>query len=78
MARNWLAICTPWPCRWNCSLHVLPVSGDVAQLHVPVQFTTGAAGQAAQVTRIFLNQVLVKSGGSWRVIGIFPIPAPAP
>lgn len=60
------------------SLRVLPVTSDVAQLYVPVQFTTGAAGQAAQVTRTFLNQVLVKTGGSWRVISILPIPAPAP
>ena len=60
------------------SLQVLPVSDTVAQLHVPVQFTTGAAGQPAQVTRIFLNQVLVKSTGTWRVISIFPVPAPTP
>ena len=60
------------------SLQVVPVSDTVAQLHVPVQFTTGATGQPAQVTRLFLNQVLVKSAGAWRVISIFPVPAPAP
>ena len=60
------------------SLHVVPVSEDVAELHVPVQFTTGPSGQPPQVTRLFLNQVLVKSGGTWRVMSILPIPAPAP
>jgi ketosteroid isomerase-like protein len=59
------------------SVRVAPISNDVAQLHAAVQFTVGAPGQPAQVTRFLLNQVLVKSGGAWRVISIFPIPAPA-
>ena len=36
----------------------------------------GAPGQPPQATRFLLNQVLVKSGGAWRVMSIFPIPAP--
>lgn len=59
------------------SVRVVPLANDVAQLHAAVQFTIGAPGQPAQVTRAFLNQVLVKSGGTWRVVSIFPIPAPA-
>jgi hypothetical protein len=43
-----------------------------------VQFTVDAPGQPPQVTRFLLNQVLVKSGGTWRVMSIFQIPAPAP
>jgi len=59
-------------------MRVVTISEDVAQIHVPVQFTTGAAGQAPQVARLYLNQVLVRSGGAWRVMSIFPIAAPAP
>ena len=59
------------------SVRVVPISGDVAQLHATVQFTIGAPGQPAQVTRTLLNQVLVKSGGAWRVMSIFPINVPA-
>lgn len=60
------------------SVRVVPISNDVAQLHAAVLYTIGAPGQPAQATRNLLNQVLVKSGGAWRVMSIFPIPAPAP
>jgi len=59
------------------SLRVTPLSDGAAQLHAVVRFTVGAPNQPPQVNRIFLNQVLVKSGGNWRVMSIFPIPAPA-
>jgi hypothetical protein len=59
------------------SVRVTPISDGAAQLHATVQFTVGAPNQPPQVTRFFLNQVLVKSGGAWRVMSIFPIPAPA-
>jgi uncharacterized protein (TIGR02246 family) len=59
------------------SIRVVPLSDGAAQLHAVVQFTIGAPGQPAQVVRYFLNQVLVKSDGAWRVMSIFPIPAPA-
>ena len=58
------------------SVRVVPITGDVAQLHATVEFTIGAPGQPAQVTRFLLNQVLVKSGGAWRVMSIFPINVP--
>ena len=58
------------------SVRVVPITGDVAQLHATVQFTIGAPGQPAQVTRTLLNQVLVKWGGAWRVMSIFPINVP--
>jgi hypothetical protein len=60
------------------NLRVVPISETAAELHVPVTFTTGAPGEAPQRSRLFLNQVLVKSNGVWRVMSIFPIPAPAP
>ena len=60
------------------SLRVTPMGEGVAQLHVPVVFTTGAPGQPPQATRMFLNQVLVKKNGTWRVMSIFPVAAPAP
>ncbi|MDF2463760.1 MAG: hypothetical protein K0Q43_1995 [Ramlibacter sp.] len=58
------------------SVRVVPMSDSVAQLHAAVQFTIGAPNQSPQATRFLLNQVLVKSGGAWRVMSIFPIPAP--
>ncbi len=60
------------------SVRVVPVSNDVAQLYAAVLYTVGAPGQPAQATRSLLNQVLVKSGGVWRVMSLFPIPVPAP
>lgn len=59
------------------SLRVVALDEGAAQLHVPVVFTTAAPGQPAQATRMFLNQVLVKQDGAWRVISILPIAAPA-
>jgi uncharacterized protein (TIGR02246 family) len=57
------------------NLRVTPVGPDAAQLHVPVVFTIGPAGQPPQSVRMFLNQVLVRTGGTWRVMSIFPVPA---
>ena len=62
----------------TASVRVVPISDSVAQLHAAVQFTIGTPGQPPQATRFLLNQVLVKSAGAWRVMSIFPIPAPAP
>lgn len=59
------------------SVRVTQLSDGAAQLHATVQFTVGGPSQPPQVTRFLLNQVLVKSGGTWRVMSIFPIPAPA-
>jgi uncharacterized protein (TIGR02246 family) len=58
------------------SVRVVTIADDVAQVHAVVQFTIGAQNQSPQATRFLLNQVLVKSGGAWRVMSIFPIPAP--
>lgn len=59
------------------SVRVTPISDSAAQVHAVVQFTIGAPNQPPQVTRFLLNQVLVKWDGAWRVMSIFPIPAPA-
>lgn len=59
------------------SVRVIPISDSVAQLHAVVQFTIGAPSQPPQATRFLLTQVLVKTGTVWRVMSIFPIPAPA-
>lgn len=60
----------------STTVRVVPLSDSVAQLHATVQFTIGAPNQPPQTTRFLLNQVLVKSGGVWRVMSIFPIPVP--
>lgn len=60
------------------ALQVVAMADDVAQLHVPVQFTTGAAGQLPERPRFFINLILVRQSGAWRVKSIFPVPAPAP
>jgi uncharacterized protein (TIGR02246 family) len=60
------------------TLKVVQLGADTAQLHVAVNFRTGVAGQPPQTTRMFLNQVLVRVDGTWRVASIFPVPAPAP
>lgn len=57
-------------------LRVVPMGDDAAQIHVPVQFTTGAAGQPPERPRFFINLILLKQSGAWRVTSIFPIPAP--
>ena len=59
-------------------LRIVPVGAEVAQLHVPVNFTTGAAGQPPTVARMYLNQTLLKTAAGWRVATILPVPAPAP
>jgi uncharacterized protein (TIGR02246 family) len=58
------------------AMKVVTLGNGVAELHVPVVFTTGASGQPPQTVRIYLNQVVVKSDGAWRVMSIFPIAAP--
>ncbi len=60
----------------STTVRVIPLSDSVAELHATVQFTIGAPNQPPQTTRFLLNQVLVKSGGAWRVMSIFPIPVP--
>jgi ketosteroid isomerase-like protein len=57
-------------------LKITMVSEGVAQIYVPIIFTIGAAGQAAQQTKFLMNQVLIKTSDGWRVSSILPIPAP--
>jgi Domain of unknown function (DUF4440) len=59
------------------SLRVVPMSDDVAQLCVPVEFTTGAPGQPPAHPRFLVNLILVKHSRAWLVKSILPIPAPA-
>ena len=49
---------------------------EVAQLFVPVAFTIGAAGQAAQTMRFLMNQTLRREGNAWRIASILPIAVP--
>lgn len=58
------------------ALRVMMLSDTSAQVYVPIVFTIGASGQAAQITRFLMNQVLVKTPGGWRVSSILPIPVP--
>jgi ketosteroid isomerase-like protein len=60
------------------SLKIMMLGDSAAQIYVPIMFTIGAAGQAAQPTRFLMNLVLFKTPGGWRVSSILPIPAPAP
>ena len=60
------------------ALKVMVLGSDTAQVFVPIVFTIGAPGQAAQATRFLMNQILVKTAAGWRVASILPIPAPAP
>lgn len=59
-------------------LQVTLLSDTVAQLYVPIDFTIGAAGQAATTTRFLMNQVLVKTDKGWQVASILPIAVPKP
>ena len=59
-------------------LKVIELQSGVAQLYVPITFMIGPAGQTVQPTRFLMNQVLVKTGGDWKITSILPIPAPQP
>jgi hypothetical protein len=59
-------------------LRVVSLADGVAEIHVPIVFTIGTPGQAAQTTRFLMNQMLIKTAGGWKVASILPIPAPAP
>lgn len=63
--------------EWN-EFRVVVLQPEMAQLFVPIVFSIGPAGQAAQEARFLMNQTLVKVGNAWRVASILPIPAPAP
>jgi uncharacterized protein (TIGR02246 family) len=60
------------------AFRVVELGPDTAQIFVPIVFTIGAPGQAAQPMRFLMNQVLVKTAEGWRISSILPIPAPAP
>jgi uncharacterized protein (TIGR02246 family) len=57
-------------------LRVVRVADSVAEIHRPIVFTIGPAGQPAQTTRFLMNQVLVRTGAGWKVASILPISAP--
>jgi ketosteroid isomerase-like protein len=59
------------------NLKVVLLGSGVAQIHVPIMFTIGPAGQSPQQTRFLMNQLLVNTPNGWRVSSILPIPAPA-
>jgi ketosteroid isomerase-like protein len=58
------------------NLRIVFLGSSVAQIHVPIMFTIGAAGQSPQQTRFLMNQFLVKAPSGWKVSTILPIPAP--
>jgi hypothetical protein len=45
------------------ALRVMMLGDTSAQVYMPIVFTIGAPGQAAQTTRFLMNQVLVKTSG---------------
>jgi ketosteroid isomerase-like protein len=60
------------------ALKVVMLGDGAAQLFVPISFSIGGPGQAAQNTRFLMNQVLTKTPSGWKVSAILPIPASAP
>lgn len=65
----------------SSELRITILTGNAAQVYVPVDFTIGPPGGPATVSRFLLNQTLVKVGDGWRIAAILPIllpPAPAP
>ena len=67
------------PAAWAgpaAELHVTMLSNDVAQLYVPIVFTIGPPGQAAQTTRFLMNQTIITTPAGWTVASILPIPVP--
>jgi hypothetical protein len=57
-------------------IKVIQITASVAQLFAPTVFRIAPAGQSAQPTLLFLNQIYVKEGSGWRLASIFPILAP--
>jgi uncharacterized protein (TIGR02246 family) len=57
-------------------LRIVSLGEQTAAIYMPIVFTIGAPGQAAQQTRFLMNQVLVKTPQGWKVSSILPIPAP--
>jgi ketosteroid isomerase-like protein len=57
-------------------LRVVRLADGVAEIHVPIVFTIGAAGQPAQTTRFLMNQVLLRTGAGWKIASILPMAAP--
>jgi Domain of unknown function (DUF4440) len=60
------------------AFRIVVLRPELAQLYVPIDFTIGAPGQAAQTTRFLMNQTLVKGAQGWKVASILPIPVPPP
>ncbi|KRR22064.1 nuclear transport factor 2 family protein [Bradyrhizobium retamae] len=55
---------------------VIDLSGDTAQLFVPVTFMIAPSGQTAQPSRFLMNQTLVRTGQGWKIASILPILVP--
>ncbi len=51
---------------------------NLVQIFVPIVFSIGPAGQAAQDTRFLMNQTLCREPSGWRIASILPIPVPPP
>src|SRR5260370_23787745 len=59
-------------------LQVTMLSSDVAQLYVPIVFTIGAAGQAAQTPRFLMNKTIIKTPAGLQGAGNLSMPGPVP
>ena len=57
-------------------LKVAMLRDDLAELHVPIMFTIGPAGQPAQPVRFLMNQLIIRTPSGWKTANILPIPAP--
>lgn len=57
---------------------VVAASDTMAEIFVPVHFTIGPKGEPAQKTLFYMNQVLRKEAGGWKIASILPFPAGLP
>lgn len=58
------------------AFRVVLMQPSAAQIFVPINFSVGAPGQAAQSSLFLMNQVLVKTETGWKISSILPIPVP--
>ena len=62
----------------TAALKAVLLTDTTAQLHVPITFNIGPAGQTAPDAPFLMNQTLVKTAVGWRIANILPIALTAP
>jgi uncharacterized protein (TIGR02246 family) len=62
----------------STALKAVLLTDTTAQIHVPITFNIGLAGQTAPDAPFLMNQTLVKTAVGWRIANILPIALTAP